>query len=169
MYFCANHPTEDLEHPHHPRNLILSSIQFPPFLLWEAAPIHSLWLCLSLELRFPLVAQWVKNLPADAGDTRDVRYEFDPWVGRRKWQPIPVFLPGKFYGQRSLEGYSPWGFKDSDMTEWACACARTHTRTHTHTHTHSHRCSNPGILMPLSMCFSLADFEICLYHRIWDV
>ena len=49
VYFCANHPTEDLEHSHHPRNLILSSIQFPPFLLWEAAPIHSLWLCLSLE------------------------------------------------------------------------------------------------------------------------
>jgi len=35
----------------------------------------------------------------------------DPWVGkipwRRKWQPTPVFLPGRF--QRSLAGYSPWG------------------------------------------------------------
>ena len=34
---------------------------------------------------------------------------FDPWVGkipwRREWQPTPVFLPGKFYGQRSLAGY----------------------------------------------------------------
>ena len=28
-----------------------------------------------------------------------------PW--RRKWHPTPVFLPGKFHGQRSLEGYSP--------------------------------------------------------------
>ena len=28
---------------------------------------------------------------------------------RRKWQPIPVFLSGKFHGQRSLAGYSPWG------------------------------------------------------------
>ena len=27
---------------------------------------------------------------------------------RRKWQPIPVFLPEKSHGQRSLEGYSPW-------------------------------------------------------------
>ena len=26
-------------------------------------------------------------------------------------QPIPVFLPGKFHGQRSLAGYSPWGHK----------------------------------------------------------
>ena len=28
-----------------------------------------------------------------------------PW--RRKRQPIQVFLPGKFHGQRSLAGYSP--------------------------------------------------------------
>ena len=27
---------------------------------------------------------------------------------RRKWQPTPVFLPGKSHGQRSLAGYSPW-------------------------------------------------------------
>ena len=30
---------------------------------------------------------------------------------RRKWQPTPVFLPGKSRGQRSLGGYSPWGRK----------------------------------------------------------
>ena len=35
-----------------------------------------------------------------------------------KWQPTPVFLPGKFYEQRSLGGYSTWGHKESDMTEW---------------------------------------------------
>ena len=37
---------------------------------------------------------------------------------RRKWQPTPVLLPGKFHGWRSLVGYSPWGHKDSDTTEW---------------------------------------------------
>ena len=31
---------------------------------------------------------------------------------RRKWQPTPVFLPGKSHGQRSLVGYSPWGCKE---------------------------------------------------------
>ena len=60
----------------------------------------------------------VKNLSANAGDTRD---GFDPWVGKmpwsRKWQPTPVLLPGKSQGQRSLVGYSPWGHKESDMTE----------------------------------------------------
>ena len=46
---------------------------------------------------------------------------FNPWVGkiswRRKWQPTPVFLPGKSHGCRNLVGYSPWGRKESDMTE----------------------------------------------------
>ena len=36
---------------------------------------------------------------------------------RRKWHPTPVFLPGKSHGRRSLVGYSPWGCKESDMTE----------------------------------------------------
>ena len=47
-----------------------------------------------------------------------------PWI--RKWQPSPVFLPGKSHGQRSMEGYSPWGRNESDKTE----CVRTHTHTH---------------------------------------
>ena len=33
------------------------------------------------------------------------------------WQPTPVFLPGESQGQKSLVGYSPWGRKESDMTE----------------------------------------------------
>ena len=32
-------------------------------------------------------------------------------------EPSAVFLPGEFHGQRSLAGYSPWGGKESDMTE----------------------------------------------------
>ena len=39
---------------------------------------------------------------------RRKRCRFDPWVGKmpwsREWQPTPVFLAGKFYGQRSLTG-----------------------------------------------------------------
>ena len=44
------------------------------------------------------------------------RCMFNPWLGkilwRRKWQPTPVFLPGRSQGQKSLVGYSPWGCKD---------------------------------------------------------
>ena len=51
-------------------------------------------------------------------------FTFMHW--RRKWQPTSVFLPGKFHGQRSLVGYSPWSHKESDMTErlstHACMC-----------------------------------------------
>ena len=36
---------------------------------------------------------------------------------RRQWPPTPVLLPGKSHGQRSLVGCSPWGCKESDMTE----------------------------------------------------
>ena len=52
-----------------------------------------------------------------------------------EWQPTPVFLPGKFHGQRSLVGCSPQGHKESDTTEHTHTRARAHTHTHTHTHT----------------------------------
>ena len=49
------------------------------------------------------------------------KQEFDPWVRQipwsRRWQPAPVFLPEKFHGKRSLEGYSAWGCRELDMTE----------------------------------------------------
>ena len=77
----------------------------------------------------------VKNLSA----THKIRHgscRFHSWVGmipwRGKWQPTPVFLPGKFHREISLLGYSPWGHKELDTT------VRTHTCTHTHTHTHTH-------------------------------
>ena len=52
----------------------------------------------------------VKNPPANAGDLGSIpgsgRF---PW--RKKWQPTPVFFPGKSHGQRILAGYDPWGHK----------------------------------------------------------
>ena len=61
-----------------------------------------------------LVAQMVKNLPAMQGQIpgSGLWVRKIPW--RREWQPTPVVLPGEFYGQRSLGGYSPWGGKESD-------------------------------------------------------
>ena len=40
---------------------------------------------------------------------------FNPW--KMKWQPIPVFLPEKSHGHRSLVGYSSKGTKESDTTD----------------------------------------------------
>ena len=53
-----------------------------------------------------------KDTGCNAGDSGSI-----PGSGRREWQPTPVFLPGEFQGQRSLAGYSPWGRRESDMTE----------------------------------------------------
>ena len=61
------------------------------------------------------VAQTVKNLPAMQ----------ETWVQspgqedllEKEWLPTKVFLLREFQGQRRLAGYSPWGRKESDMTE----------------------------------------------------
>ena len=77
-----------------------------------------------------LVAQLIKNQLANAGDTRD--RGFNPWVRkipwRRKWQPTPVFLPGKFHGQKSLAGYSTWDHKELDTTEHALTAMKRKKR-----------------------------------------
>ena len=81
-------------------------------------PEEFFWLCLVLGL-----PRWLSGKES-ACQCR--RQEFDLWIQkipwRRKWQPTPVFLPGKFHGQRSLAGCTPWGCKASEMTE--------HTSTH---------------------------------------
>ena len=66
--------------------------------------------------------RWLSGKKESAGQCRRHRRpEFDPWIGKilwgRKWQPTPVLLPGKSHEQRSMVGYSPWGRKESDMTE----------------------------------------------------
>ena len=69
-----------------------------------------------------------KELPCQCRRCR--RRRLDPWIGKipwsSKWQATPVFLLRKFHGKRSLLGCSPWGHKESDMTE----CLRTRARLH---------------------------------------
>ena len=59
----------------------------------------------------------VKNLPTSAGDTRDVG--LIPGMGRPPGEgngnPLQCSCLGKFYRQRSLVGYSPWGCNESNM------------------------------------------------------
>ena len=62
----------------------------------------------------------IKSPPANAEDVRvacSIPASGRP-PRRRAWQPIPaVFLPAESHGQRSLAGYSPQGYKESDSTE----------------------------------------------------
>ena len=69
-----------------------------------------------LNTEASLVTHVVKSLPAIILESQ-VRYLDweDAW--RRKCQPTPVILPGKFHRWRSLVGYSPWGCIETDMTD----------------------------------------------------
>ena len=82
------------------------------------SPTISLPRCLITGLGLP---SWHRGKESACRCRRPKKRRFDPRVRkilpRRKWQPSPVFLPGKFHEQRSLAGYNPWGHKESDMTE----------------------------------------------------
>ena len=67
------------------------------------------------------------------------------YMRRRQRQATPVLLPGKSLGWRSLVGYSPWGYEESDTTgrlhfhfslsctgEELSSCLSFHTRTRAH-------------------------------------
>ena len=88
---------------------------------------------------------------------RPRRRGFNPWVGkipwRRAWTPTPVFLPGESHGQRSLVGCSPWGHRESEMTE----------RLSMHTHT----CSFLGRFLLYGFAF-LSD-SCCLDLRVFKL
>ena len=60
----------------------------------------------------------VKDIPANAGDTRDAGSipgsGWPPGIGNGSL--LQYVLPGKFHGQSSLAGYSPWGRKELDTT-----------------------------------------------------
>ena len=105
----------------------------------------------------------VKNLPTNPGDPGDLpgsrrsRRSFCvrkiPWS--RKWQPIPVFLPGKFHGQRSLLGCSLWVTESDRAGHMWCPppSPLTHTRVTSH------------LLTPKMICHSLTgsfEFTGCL-------
>ena len=91
--------------------------------LWEA--VSEMQICILVAYsRCRAGGRWLsgKESACQCRDIRDVgsipELERIPW--KSKWQPTPVFLPGKSHGQRSLEGYSPWGRKELDTTDWAC-------------------------------------------------
>ena len=62
-----------------------------------------------------LVAQMVKGLPTMQETRVQSLGREDPL--KKEMVTPPVFLPGESHGRRSLIGYSPWGCKESDMTE----------------------------------------------------
>ena len=96
-----------------------------------------------------LVAQMVKNLTAMQ----------ETWVRSLGWenpleegmQPTPIFLPGESHGQRSLVGYSPWGYEESDTTE--------HTQTYTHTRAYMFVFNIAEIILAMSFLHSFFTWQ----------
>ena len=80
--------------------------------------LHSVNICCTVIVSKGL--PWRLSSKESACNTGDMGTQIQSLgQGRsQKWQPTPVFLPGKSHGQRSLAGYSPWGRKELDMTEW---------------------------------------------------
>ena len=82
------------------------------------------WFPLGLTGLIPLLS---KELSRGFSNTTIQKHQFldaqPSW--RRKWQPTPVFLPGVSHGWRSLVGYSLWGHKNLDTTEWLTHTTQT--------------------------------------------
>ena len=73
---------------------------------------------------------------------------------------MPVLMPGESHGQKNLGGYSPWGHKESDMTERAL----THTHIHTHTYP-EHPITN--IILLFLLFILLFIFFLCFYILLY--
>ena len=84
----------------------------------------------STYIRASQVALVVKNLPANAGDLRDVGSI--PGIGKMPWRrqqlPTPVFLSGESHGQRNLGSYYPCGGKEWDTTEMTWCTHTTYVK-----------------------------------------
>ena len=79
-------------------------------------------------------------------------------VWRRKWQPTPIFLPGESHGLMSLGNYSPWGHKESAMTE-----VTEHSWKHRGPHTAKANLRKKNGVGGIN----LSDFRI--YYKFWFV
>ena len=101
------------------------------------------------------IPRWFSSKESTCQCRRPRRCSFNPWVEKISWsrkcRPIPVFLLGKFYEQRSLQG---WAKNGTLLSTHGVTRARKHARIpsawrsfsredfpDTHTHTHTYRIS----------------------------
>ena len=98
MYTCVHIPISTHIHPHTQNVPMYSLLCY----CW-------LWSKKKFESHYPSwLPWWLSGKESFCQCRRHRRCGFDPWVGkfpwRKKWQPIPVFLPGKSHGRRSHVG-----------------------------------------------------------------
>ena len=124
-------------------NISLFHINLQRIVLWHT--LTGIWLCLlttTMNLGFP---RWLSGKESACKCRRLKTCRFDPWVGKilwnRKWQPEPVFLPGKIPWTEEPGRLHSMGFQrvERNWAHWAhnAFIWRYAPLTHTHTHTHT--------------------------------
>ena len=96
-----------------------------------------------LYIEVSLLAQAVKNLPCNAGDLGSIS-GLGRSPGGEHGNPLEYSCLKNREGQRSLAGYSPWGHKEPDTTEWLSV----------HPHTHIHVCVYTCVYMYVCVCIN---------------
>ena len=149
--------------------MLLQMALFHSFLELSNIPFY-VGMCVCLYTHMHIYIHIYMGFPGGSMIIKEPSYQcsrdgFDPWMGkvpwRRKWQSIPVFLPGESHGQRSLVSYSPWGHKESDMTEWL---KWQQKYTHTHTRRYSFICQWTLRLLP---CPNSCKYCWCVDTGVW--
>ena len=112
----------------------------------------------------------VKNLPASAGDIGDTGFipGWERSPGGENGNPLQYF-PGKFHGQRSLVGYSPWGHKEfTQLSNWALTLGYTQFSMLWWFQVHSE--ATPTALSPLPGGMGVgSNPDYTLYWRHWNM
>ena len=122
--------------------------------------LSHVWLCNPMDSRLPASAvhgisqarmlEWIA-IPFSRGSSQPRDWThisciaggfFTVWATR---EHTPVFLPGESHGQRSLAGCSPWGLKESDVTEWL-------TLSVIYIYTHTFRMNHYSNVCKISSC-----------------
>ena len=95
--------------------------------MFRKTPFNSFLFVVTImnEISFVIISPSLLLLLVYKNVIRDCLFSFPSTIllcllaslGRRQWHPTSVLLPGKSHGQRSLEGFGPWGRWGSDMTE----------------------------------------------------
>ena len=96
---------------------------------------------------------------------RHRRWGFNHWVGkipyRQKWQPTPVFLPGKSHGQRNPVGCSPW-----DRREWTWLTEDTHIYIYVFILSSHFQHAN-ALLYDQQYLATYLEYLLCPVHSCW--